>query len=110
MPGLRECLLTSLLSNDLSSCLKHLRRKSDSAPQSYRGLWKKRSLLASREALGYVEHFAIQAFRNVDTLDNSLASIEEFNPMRVDDMRRQFEIPSPAIEHVSPYPFSGTAA
>jgi hypothetical protein len=59
--------------------------------------------------LGDVEHFAIQAFRKLETLDHSLQDIEEFNPLRVDNMRRQFEIHPPSVERVPLY-HSGTAA
>jgi len=74
------------------------------------GLVEEAELARIAEALGDVEHFAIQAFRNVETLDHSFGGLEEFNPSRVDDMRRQFEIPSPAMKRVPQYSFSGTAA
>ncbi len=74
------------------------------------GLVEEAELARIATALGDVEHFAIQAFRNVETLDHSLTEIEEFNPSRVDDMRRQFQIPSPATDHAPQYSFSRTAA
>ncbi len=74
------------------------------------GLVEEAELALIAKALGDVEHFAIQAFRNVETLDRSLTEIEEFDPARVDDMRRQFEIPSPAADGAPQYSFSRTAA
>jgi pyruvate formate lyase activating enzyme len=73
------------------------------------GLVEEAELARIAEALGDVEHFAIQAFRKLETLDHTLEATDEFNPLRVDDMRRQFEIPAPVIA-LPPYHFSGTAA
>jgi pyruvate formate lyase activating enzyme len=74
------------------------------------GLVEEAELALIAKALGDVEHFAIQAFRNVETLDHSLTQIEEFNPSRVDAMRRQFEIPSPETARTRHYSLSRTAA
>lgn len=73
------------------------------------GLVEEGELARIAAALGDVEHFAIQAFRKLETLDHSLQDIEEFNPLRVDNMRRQFEIHAPSAERAPLY-HSGTAA
>lgn len=74
------------------------------------GLVEEPELAQISAALGHVDHFAIQAFRKLETLDRTLQDTEEFNPLRVEDMRRQFEIHTPSIVCVSDYQFSGTAA
>lgn len=52
---------------------------------------------AIRNALGDVSRYVIQAFRNVDTLDRDLTTFDEFEPERIDEIRRRFEAPPPVV-------------
>jgi pyruvate formate lyase activating enzyme len=58
------------------------------------GYVEKPQLEAIREFLGDVPRYIVQSFRNKETLDPSFSRIEEFPLARVDDMKKEFEIPS----------------
>jgi pyruvate formate lyase activating enzyme len=54
-------------------------------------------LEAIRAYLGDVPHYIVQPFRNKETLDPEFSKIEEFPLARVEDMKREFEIPRSTV-------------
>jgi pyruvate formate lyase activating enzyme len=62
------------------------------------GLVEEPQLKRIREALGEVQKYTIQGFRNQDTLEPTFAEISEFSAERLDTMRQIFEVPAPYIE------------
>jgi len=73
------------------------------------GLVEEPELAGIRAALGDDRPFVIQAFRGVETLDPLLARREEFNPARVEAMRRQFETGGHAEADPTHYVYAGIA-
>jgi len=58
------------------------------------GLVEEPELEAIKQALGHVERFIVQAFRNRGTLGKEFGRIAHFDQGRIDEMRRRFEAPA----------------
>jgi len=58
------------------------------------GVVEEPELAAIKRALGTVERFMVQPFRNRQTLNSEFATIREFPPERVEEMRTLFEVPN----------------
>jgi pyruvate formate lyase activating enzyme len=59
-----------------------------------RGHVEEPQLKAIRESLGNIPRYIVQSFRNKETLDPAFSEIEEFPLERVENMKREFGIPS----------------
>jgi pyruvate formate lyase activating enzyme len=71
------------------------------------GLVEEPQLKRIREALGDVQKYTIQGFRNQDTLEPSFAEITEFSANRLDTMRQLFEVPAPDMARIRRYAATG---
>ncbi len=61
------------------------------------GLVREPELQRIRDFLGDVDRFAVQPFRNVETLNPMFARLQEFDLERFERMKQLFEVPVPVV-------------
>lgn len=71
------------------------------------GLVQEEELQRIRDFLGEVDRYAVQPFRNVETLNPMFSRLQEFDLERFEQMKLRFEVPAPAVEMPAQYASTG---